>query len=167
MKITSYLVLMLLVSCSHHTVLGDRKLTVAEVPDFLRKYQSKEFKDVEIFEKRKPHLKFYEVKYYESKREISLSFAENGKFLEREEDTTLNSFSPEVQNSIIEYLNKEYAGYKVLEVEKRTNEDHKEFIDVEIRHASSPSGYWEISFTPSGEYVSREIEDYDSISTLN
>ena len=107
------------------------------------------------------------MKYFKNSREVSLSFSESGQMIESEEDMAMSDLAPEVAAAITQYIKTEYPGAAVLELEKRVDRNKQEFIDVEIRHRSSSSGYWELSFSPAGRYISRELEDVEIINTLN
>lgn len=160
------LILFSVMACSSGTLEGDRRLKKSDIPAFLKKYDSDKFDDVKFFEKSKKSRQ-YEVKYKKDGSEVSVAFDKDGNFVEKEEDTTLDKFPKEVREKIINHLNTNYSGYKILEVEKRKDESKDKFIDVEIRHHSSKSGYFEMTYDMKGEFISKEIEDYQTINTLN
>lgn len=160
-------ILLPILGCSSTPKQGERSLSKDELPPFMRPYLSAEYRQVAFFEKTKNAKKYYEIKFFRNEKEISLSFDENGNQIEREEDVTLDSLGTPIIDKIKEYLRIHYPDAVILEVELRTDEKSKSFIDIEIRHKSSPSGYWELSFTPDGSYVSREIEDYHPIETYH
>lgn len=166
---TSLLLSILIFSngCSYAPITGDRKLKGKEIPAFLSEYKKPEFHDAEFFEKSSLKNKSYEVKYYHEGREVSLAFNHEGRLIEKEVDTDLNALPDDIRKKIVQYMDINYPGHVVLEVELRQEDQTQDFIDVEIRHKSSKSGYWELSFTPDGEYVSRELEEHTSIETLN
>jgi hypothetical protein len=153
------------VACSHTRVEGDRELKGEEIPGFLSQYK-KSYKDAVFYEKVYDNNRSYEVKHEEDDREISLTFDDRGTLIEREEDISLADLSEKVKVKILTYLDHEYPGNELLELEKRQIKDGRNLIDVEIRHDLSPSGYWEVSFTSDGNYVSRDLEDYKSVQTL-
>ena len=167
-KITLVLIMVLIaVGCSNARISGDRKLHGSEIPTFMQKYQSKEYVKPEFYEKSYTKHKSYEVKYLENGNEVSLAIYSVGKLIEKEVDTDMNGLPPGAKEKIIAYIKNKYPGYLILEVELRQENQEEDFIDVEIRHKSSRSGYWELTFTPDGEYVSREVEVYKSLETLN
>jgi hypothetical protein len=154
--------LVFLSSCSHSPVIGERRLSSKEVPAFMSEIR-----------KAHPNAKFYEktlenkIVTYEAKyKEVSLTYDSNGILLETEIDVKFSSLDREVKAKILKTLQQDYKNYKILECEIRKIPG-QEFIDVEIRHSSSPSGYWELSFTSTGEYHSREIENYEIPLTHN
>lgn len=152
------IVIMIAVGCSNALISGDRKLHGSDIPPFMQKYQSKEYVKPEFYEKSSTKHKSYEVKYLENGNEVSLAFDSVGKLIEKEVDTDMNGLPPGAKEKILAYIKNKYPGYLILEVELRQENQEEDFIDVEIRHKSSRSGYWELTFTPDGEYVSREVE---------
>jgi hypothetical protein len=158
--------LSLVLSCAHKKLEGDRDLKKQDRPEFLKKYEK--FQDVEFFEKNKGGVKFYEVKYENKKNaEVSLSFDLSGNLLEREEDLEYSELPLEVRQRITAYIDTHYQQAMVHETERRIDKDGRNLVDVEIRHESSASGYWELTFDQDGNYLSREKEDHDPINTLN
>ena len=165
-KILLFTLLVCLAACSQ-APLGDRRLKRDEIPDFLKKYQDPQYANVEFFVKGGRKKKSYEVKYLVDEREVSLAFNKNGNLIEKEEDIGLHHLPRGTKEKILQFLEERYAGYKIIELEKRQENESDHFIDVEIRHKSSPSGYWELSFSEDGDYLSREKENYDFLDTLN
>lgn len=153
--------------CSNALITGDRRLLQKEIPPFMAEYQKPQYESAEFFEKSSQKHKSYEVKYLKNGQEVSLAFDRSGRLIEREEDTHLEALPDNVRIKILQYMTDKYPGHVILEVEKRQENQTQDFIDVEIRHKSSKSGYWELTFTPDGEYVSREVEDYQMLETLN
>lgn len=156
----------MVISCSHTSPVGDRRLSKKEIPVFMQSYL--DYPEVEFYEKsQQKGDKRFEVKYLEKDKEISLAFNELGNLLEEERDIDLKDLDPVVQKKILKYIENKFAGAKILEIEKRMEQGKKHFIDIEIRSATSRSGYWELSFTPEGDYVYQEEENYHSVETLN
>lgn len=154
-------------ACSHAPLEGDRKLDFSEAPAFLKEYSEGSFEEPSLYEKLENGRKLYEAKYKKKGFEVSVKFDAQGNQVEIEEDVPFESLALKTRERIVSHLKSHYPGFVILEVEKRVDEHRKSFIDVEIRHVSSPSGYWEISFTPDGEYASKEVENYQTINTLN
>ncbi|MGE3611805.1 MAG: hypothetical protein AB7I27_19610 [Bacteriovoracaceae bacterium] len=121
-------------------------------------------KDVDFYEKWKEDGdNFYEVK----NEKVSISVSKSGNLIEREEDISEVQIPAQIMVAIKSYIHKNYPGSKVTEMESRVTPLGR-FFDIEIRHPSSPSGYWELSFTEDqGEFVGKEIEDYETPMTLN
>lgn len=158
--------LSMFLSCSHQLKEGDRHLKKNERPEFLKQYES--YEDVKFYEKIKKDVRTFEVKYEDkADHEISLTFDEEGKLLEREEDLEYSALPLEIRKKITQYVEANYPQALIHETEKRTDKEGNRFFDIEIRHSSSESGYWELSFDEAGNYVSREKEKYDPINTLN
>lgn len=123
--------------------------------------------DVEFFEKNYDDgKKTFELKYELDDQEVSLTFSESGTLLEKEQDIKLSSLPTETQAKINSYFNEKYPGFKFHEAELRTDKDKTELIDIEISHKSF-SGFLEVSFTKSGDYVSEKREHAPDIETLN
>lgn len=157
--------LSLFLSCSHKVKSGDRNLKKNERPEFLKVYES--YEDVRFYEKVKKGITTYEVKYEEKKREVSMTFDEKGKLIETEKDLDYSELPLDLRKKITQYVDKNYPQALIHETEKRTDLHGKNFIDIEIRHPSSESGYWELSFDEEGNFFSREKEKYPPINTLN
>lgn len=156
----------LFLSCSHKIKSGDRNLKKSERPEFLKQYET--YRDVQFYEKVKKGVLTYEVKYEDKKdHEVSMTFNEIGKLIETEKDLDYSELPLELRKKITQYVEKHYPEALIHETEKRTDLNGKNFIDVEIRHSSSESGYWELSFDEEGNFVSREKEKYPPINTLN
>lgn len=144
----------------------DRGLKKSEAPAFLIKATESEgtIEDVEYFRKdHKDGTKTYEVKFEKNDEEVSLSFSEEGKLLEREEDIPFKSLSQNVKDRLKAHFDSKYKKYKIQEAEIRTVNE-KKFIDVEVFHDGEIT---ELSFTPEGEFVSEEKEKVPAIETLN
>jgi hypothetical protein len=167
--INRFVILITLVSlgsCSHGSSLGDERLSAEEAPRFLKE-AGKSFTGPEYFVKRFKYGKeVFEVKEAEGEKETSVTLDDKGIFLEREEDISITDLDKLVRSYVVTYIHDEYPDAKIIELEKRMTPNNS-FIDVEIRHDSSPSGYWELSFDARGKFVSREIENYDSPMTHN
>ncbi len=159
------LLLFLLTACSSKIKEGDRRLKNQEIPSFLKSYQS--YNEVDFFQKIKKRKIFYEVKYLEQEKEVSLKFNQDGVLVEEERDIRFDSLTPEQQSRIKSYLDQNYPEAKIHEVEVRLNKKKEKFIDVEIRHNSSPTRYWELSFDHEGNFVKKKLENLDDIETLN
>lgn len=144
----------------------DRGLKKSEAPAFLVKATESEgaIDDIEYFRKdHKDGSKTFEVKFEKNDEEISLSFSEVGKFIEREEDIPFKSLSQNVKDRLNAHFGSKYKKYKIHETELRTTGE-KKFIDVEVFHDGEIT---ELSFTLEGEFVSEEKEKVPSIETLN
>lgn len=147
----------------------DKELKKKDAPAFLLAAIPVEgdIDDVEFFEKKYDDGKrTYELKYEVGDQEVSLTFSESGLQIEKEQDIKLTSLPTEVQAKINDYFIKKYPGFKFHEAELRTDKEKTEFIDIEISHKSF-SGYLEVSFSKSGDYVSEEREHAPDIETLN
>ena len=147
----------------------DSSVKKKDAPSFLiaATPSGKEIDDVEYFKKEWADGKVtYELKYEKDDEEISETWSSEGKLLEREEDIKFKSLSLTVQEKIRSYLKKKYENPKILETEKRTTEDGKKLIDVEVAHKKE-TGVTEVSFTEDGTYVSEEAEEVPQIETLN
>jgi hypothetical protein len=144
----------------------DRGLKKSEAPAFLIKATESEgnIEDIEYFVKEyREGRKTYEVKFEKNDEEVSLSFSEEGRFIEREEDIPFKSLSQSVKDKLNAYFGSGYRKYKIHETELRTTGD-KKYIDVEVFHDGEIT---ELSFTPEGEFVSEEKEKVPTIETLN
>jgi hypothetical protein len=147
----------------------DSSLKKNDAPSFLvaATPSGKDIDDVEYYKKVWTDGKVtYELKYEKNDEEISETWSSSGKLLEREEDIEFKSLSSLVQEKIQKYLKDKYESPKILETEKRTTEDGKNLIDVEVTHKKGP-GITEVSFTEDGTYVSEEAEEVPQIETLN
>ena len=166
-----YAALLFLLACSTSPTEGDRRIHGDEVPVFLRSYRGKGYDDLEFFEKIQAGVKVYEVKYEievdDEDQEISVKYSDKGEFLEKEEDIDFEDIPHAIKEKIRTSIMDNYEDAKIHETERRTDKDQNEFIDVEIRHKSSPSGYWELTYDKDGNYVSRKLEHYENIETLN
>ena len=158
------LLVLLVISCSSpkHRV-GDKQLREKNIPSFLKKF-SQGLEDADFFEKWKENGdNFYEVK----NKRVSISVSKSGTLIEREEDISEELIPSHIMEAIKSYIHKNYPESKITEMESRVTPSGR-FIDVEIRHPSSPSGYWELTFTENkGEFIGKEIEDYETPMTLN
>ena len=158
------LLLVLLFSCSSpkHWI-GDKQLGKKNIPLFLKKY-AQGLEDADFYEKWKENgNNFYEVK----NKNVSISVSKTGTLIEREEDISEDKIPPHIIETIKSYIHENYPESKVTEMEHRVTPLGR-FYDVEIRHPSSPSGYWELTFTENqGAFVGKEIEDYETPMTLN
>lgn len=150
---------LIVISCSTQRLPGEKKLKTHSVPEFLKSHLSE---DSEVYEKYDGKKTTFEIK----DDKVSLTYSESGELLEKESDLHFKDIPANTQTLIKAYLGAHYSGYKILEVEKREASGIS-FFDIEIRHKSSESGYWEISFDQQGNFVSREIEDYQPVETLN
>lgn len=161
----SLVLLLICLSCSLHPKDGDRRLKLTDIPSFLDSYKT--YEDVDFFQKVKKKKTFYEVKYLEKGNEVSVKFDEFGNFQEEEKDTEFELLPLPLQLKIQDHLDSFYPKAKIHEVEIRLDEKRQKFIDVEIRHSSSSTKYWELSFDSDGNSVGKKIENLDEIETLN
>lgn len=167
---TSLILLLVFTSCSHHKhQYGDGHLSRANAPQFLIDVtpQGKDIDDVEYFVKRTPEGKTFELKYEVNKMEYSLTYSENGKFIEEEADVDFSTLSEAQQENIRNHLGQKYKKYKIHETELRTDQSGKKYIDVEVIHPEGPTGLTEFTYTMTGEYVSEKNEEMEQIDTLN
>lgn len=167
-----YLLLFILFSCSvtkKKNQYSDKSIKPSEAPAFLLKATPRgpDIEDVEYFVKTSPDAITYEVKYEKNDQEVSLTFSEQGEFLEKEEDKKFSSLSSDVKNKIKSHLKKRFQRYSIHETEIRTTKNGNQLIDVEVSHNEEPSGLSELSYTLEGEFVSEEVEDMPLIETLN
>lgn len=153
-----------LLSCSHGPIVGDSRLKKEDAPDFLiknsdpnAKYFKKVLENGDVL---------YEAKHKKNDKEISITFNHHGQGIESEEDLDFSDIPKAVGEKITDYLKRNYPDFRIIEIEKR-NTAGNEFYDIEIRHPSSSSGYWELSFDLDGRYVSREVENYPLPQTHN
>ncbi|MES2528133.1 MAG: hypothetical protein V4598_13655 [Bdellovibrionota bacterium] len=147
----------------------DSSLKKKDAPAFLIKATptGSEIDDVEYFKKHYSSGKTtYEIKYELHDDEVSVSYSEDGKFLEKEEDRKFSSLKQDVQDKIKAYLKEKLKTYKIHETEIRTTSESS-FIDVEVSHDGGKTGLTEYSFSPEGNYVSEEAEGVQAIETLN
>lgn len=160
--------IILLASCSMMPVseTTDKSLSSKNAPEFLKKNIPKDAKDVEYYRKQNKDTVTYELKYEKGEHEISLTYSEDGKLIEREEDIEFSSLPEVTRHKIKIFLDGRYSKYKIHETEIRSDEENREFIDVEIIHHLKPTGQSEISFSKEGEFVREEVENFSEIETF-
>lgn len=160
--------LLLTFSCTHRYPFGDKELSRAEAPGFLRDQvpEDSSISEVEFFRKVTPARTTFEIKYELDGRETSVSFSEDGRFLEREQDISFSSLRPELKRKIRAYLKKRFGKSRIHETELRTEETNRKLVDVEVLHGSG-TGIVEISFTLDGLYAGEKTEEMDTPETLN
>src|SRR5689334_10526990 len=127
----------------------DEDLKKKDAPAFLQKATPNEsgVKDIEYFKKTYSDGKTtFELKYEKNDEEISETWSSDGKLIEKEEDIQFKMLPDSLQRKITSYFKEKYKNFKILETEKRTTQDGKKLIDVEISHKNG-SGVTEISFT--------------------
>lgn len=131
----------------------DPQLLERDIPSFLQKAGQALNHPLYYHKRRGTGEEFYEVK----DQKVSITYSLDGLFVEREEDIKLNDLGVYLSSRILEYINREYPGAVMGEVELHTKPDQS-LIDVEIKHSSSPTGCWELTFDKMGDFNSLKVE---------
>jgi len=126
-----------------------QKLKEAELPEAVKKSFAEKFKNVMDVKWSKENATEFEAEFKIGKQEQSANFDQTGKLLVKEYEIK----ESEVPHAVQATISKEFAGYKIEEVEKAESSDKGNFYEVELKNGKQK---YEVQISPEGKVLKKE-----------
>lgn len=150
------------------TVFGqniDKRIHQNKVPkqitDYLHKNYYKNLK-AKFYQERKSGVKTIEVDFSFQNRKYTLSFTDQGDFLEEEIELDFKSLPDNIQKKIESYLTEKYPSFKIIKCQEVSPNTERSIFEIEVRHSGN---YYEIYFDNTGNFKKYEELIFKPINT--